>query len=140
MVRLPGWWTTGASVRQRLEMECNKDLHIYNILHYVHYLRNIYRSWTLGLLPNTAAATHVRLPDLAREQISLHYRIRSMLDMCRSFYADVRCLNVSLTSELSRQLCWARYLFVNGKPGTGKSQVIINTALWAKTGLYSSHR
>jgi len=72
-------------------------------------------SWTLGLLPNTSSR-HVSLPDLAREQISLHQRIRTMLDMRKTFYSDVTCLNVSLTSELS-QLSWAGYLFFNGKPG-----------------------
>ena len=117
----PDFWETAASITSYFEKEGHKDYFINTIVSYVQSLHDILHLWRIRVVSN--AVTDVS--SLSMESLYPLSPLQSAI------LADITtCLSSrqSISSEdnhTNREATWQKYRLLLGKPGTGKSQVLI---------------
>ena len=123
IVLCPDKWTTGSQIASQFEHEAHRQSFITTIVAYVMVMHDIMYLWRIRVVDQNISSLHAlwieSLYPLSPYQKSIFPDIVSCLAKRQRF------LDSSSDPCDSSSSDWAKYRVVCGKPGTGKSEVLI---------------
>lgn len=118
----PHYWDTPETITSEFEHEGHEAYFINTIVSYVQSLRDILYLWRIRVLGNQVA-------DMSSLSLELLYPLLPHQTAILADITAVFCSRQSLLSEdnhsTAADCTWQKYRVLLGKPGTGKSQVLI---------------
>lgn len=119
----PEKWSTPEQVRSQFEQEGHRSSFLTTIVAYVLALHDILHLWRLRVVDGRIGTLHSisiqQLYPLSPHQTAILQDIIQSIEERQSFVDDRN------TRESSSSNQWSKYRLLLGKPGTGKSQVLI---------------
>lgn len=120
----PASWNTADAITSFFDKEGHRDYFINTIVSYVHSLYDILHLWRIGVvnadITDTSSISVERLYPLSPHQNAIFADIKAALSARRSTLDHQR-------SSTHNTATWEKFRVLLGKPGTGKSQVLIRT-------------
>ena len=118
----PQYWNTSDAITTFFEKEGHKDYFINTIVSYVHSLYDILHLWRIGVvsadITDTSSISVERLYPLSPHQNAIFTDITAALSTRQSILDHHQ-------SATQNSATWEKFRVLLGKPGTGKSQVLI---------------
>ena len=119
----PDQWTTPEQIRSKFEEEGHHSSFLTTIVAYVLALHNIFHLWTLrivdGRIGTLQTVSIQQLYPLSPHQTAIFQDIIQSVETRQTFLKDTSEQHSSSNND------WSKYGVLSGKPGTGKSQVLI---------------
>ena len=121
----PQFWDTADTITSQFEHEGHKAYFINTIVSYVQSLHDILHLWRIRVVTNQVASLSLQsLYPLSPHQSAILADITAALSCCQSLLSED---NHSDGTDSN----WQKYRLLLGKPGTGKSQVLIHAIDYA---------
>ena len=124
--KLPHIWNSQDAIRAVLEPEGHKAHFVTTVLSYVQSLHDILRLWRVRLVDRTldypVARVTSQLYPLSVQQTAIFHVLCQELRSRREHYIRERRRPIQPTYQSSH---WTSFHTLLGKPGTGKSQVLV---------------
>ena len=118
----PESWNTSDAITTFFEKEGHKDYFINTIVSYVHSLYDILHLWRIGVvsadITDASSISVERLYPLSPHQTAIFTDIKAALSTRQSILDHHQ-------SPTQNTATWEKFRVLLGKPGTGKSQVLI---------------
>ena len=133
----PHNWTTSDQILRQFEFEGHRSSYLTTVVAFVHALHDILFLWQRrvvdGRIGSLQARTIERLYPLSPFQTAVYRDIVDSLAQRKSFLdrrsssssSSISSASISSPSISSASCSWSKYRVLLGKPGTGKSQVLI---------------
>ena len=120
----PDSWNTADAITSFFDKEGHRDYFVNTIVSYVHFLYDILHLWRIGVvnadITDTSSISVERLYPLSPHQNAIFADIKAALSARRSTLDHH-------PSSTHNTATWEKFRVLLGKPGTGKSQVVIRT-------------
>ena len=117
----PDSWNTADAITSFFEKEGHRDYFINTIVSYVHSLYDILHLWRIGVvtadITDTSSISVERLYPLSPHQNAIFADIKAALSARRS--------TLDNHPSSTHNTTWEKFRVLLGKPGTGKSQVLV---------------
>ena len=117
----PGNWTTAEQIRSQFQYEGHRDHFITTVVAYVMALHDALHLWRIWVVDSNVSILNAvsieRVYPLSPLQMSIFQDIKDCLAKRKERQHNSR--------RPSEEADWAKYRLIMGKPGTGKSQVVI---------------